>query len=274
LQTGILLTGNYTFFNYLTIALFTLVIDDHFWLKWIAPRKLASHLLTKISASTRNNNGATPSCSLILHAHSFMGWSKTIIVLLLMVGVFVSSLVPFSRHIKNDGLPKFVKDVHAITSPYRITNSYGLFAHMTTERDEIEVLGSNDQQNWIPYHFKYKPGDVYQAPSFVAPHQPRLDWQMWFAALSQSNNQPWFINFVAKLLEGSPAVLDLMHNNPFPGTPPKYIKAMRYRYHYTNLTSCYASQGTAWWERTLLGEYLQTTNLPSLESFREQNGWL
>ena len=89
-------------------------------------------------------------------------------------------------------------------------NSYGLFAVMTTDRREIIVEGSNDGMNWLPYEFKYKPGDVNRRPAFVAPHQPRLDWQMWFAALGDYRQNPWFVNFCERLLQGSPEVLALL----------------------------------------------------------------
>ena len=111
------------------------------------------------------------------------------------------------------------------TGPLEIVNSYGLFAVMTTFRMEIVVEGSADGNTWQPYEFRYKPGDVNTAPRWVAPFQPRLDWQMWFAALSSYQSNPWFVNFVVKLLEGSPAVEELLATNPFPGMPPRFMFA-------------------------------------------------
>ena len=93
--------------------------------------------------------------------------------------------------------------------PYRTFNSYGLFAVMTTERHEIIVEGSNDGVNWLPYEFKYKPGDVMKRPGFVAPYQPRLDWQMWFAALGDYQHNPVvpeFLREVAARLAGGAGV--------------------------------------------------------------------
>jgi hypothetical protein len=105
---------------------------------------------------------------------------------------------------------------------------------MTTDRREIVFEGSNDGVNWLPYEFKYKPGDVNHRPGFVAPFQPRLDWQMWFAALGNARQNPWFVNFCEPLLQGSPDVLALLAKNPFPGHPPRYVRAEFYDYHFTN----------------------------------------
>jgi hypothetical protein len=118
---------------------------------------------------------------------------------------------------------------------------------MTTSRPEIIVEGSNDGVTWFEYEFKYKPGDVKRRPKFVAPHQPRLDWQMWFAALSDYRHNPWFVNFCVRLLQGSPEVLALLERNPFPNAPPRYIRAVVYEYHFTD----FATRGKtgAWWRR-------------------------
>ena len=129
--------------------------------------------------------------------------------------------------------PVFISIVNTIR-PFRIVNQYGLFAVMTTSRPEIFIKGSNDGEEWKTYEFKWKPGKLNQAPGFVAPHQPRLDWQMWFAALSNYERNLWLIKFMVRLLEGSPFVLDLLANNPFPETPPKYIQAVVYDYWFTD----------------------------------------
>src|SRR5206468_11140612 len=105
----------------------------------------------------------------------------------------------------------------------------------TNPRREIIVEGSNDGVTWLAYEFKYKPGDVNRRPGFVAPLQPRLDWQMWFAALSSFRDNPWLVNFCVRLLQGSPDVLALLEQNPFPQKPPRYIRAVIYEYHFTNL---------------------------------------
>jgi hypothetical protein len=141
-------------------------------------------------------------------------------------------------------------------APARSINTYGLFAVMTTRRLEIVVEGSNDRQHWQAYEFKWKPGDPKRAPGFVAPHQPRLDWQMWFAALGRFQNNPWFMNFMSRLLQGSPQVLALLEKNPFPKTPPRYVRAMIFEYHFTDFASRRADG--AWWWRELKGWYCPT----------------
>jgi hypothetical protein len=144
-------------------------------------------------------------------------------------------------------------------APLRSLNSYGLFAIMTMSRLEIGVEGSNDGKNWRPYEFKYKPGDPMRRPAFVAPHQPRLDWQMWFAALGRYRDNPWFINFCLRLLEGSPEVLGLLERNPFPNAPPRFIRAVYYEYRFTDLATRRATG--LWWKRERKGEYFPALSL-------------
>jgi len=117
---------------------------------------------------------------------------------------------------------------------------------MTTTRDEIVVEGSNDGVTWLPYEFRYKPGDVRRSPPWAAPHQPRLDWQMWFASLTSYEAVPWFRNFCRRLLEGSPDVLGLLAHNPFPDRPPRFIRAELFRYHFGRDT---------WWTRERISDY-------------------
>jgi hypothetical protein len=145
-------------------------------------------------------------------------------------------------------------------APFRSFNGYGLFAVMTTDRREIIVEGSNDGVTWLPYEFKYKPGGVDRRPAFVAPHQPRLDWQMWFAGLGNYRENPWFVNFCGRLLQGSPEVLALLDKNPFPNHPPRYIRAGFFDYHFTNAAERRATG--AWWKREFIGEYLPPISLP------------
>jgi len=139
-------------------------------------------------------------------------------------------------------------------SPLRTFNGYGLFAVMTTARREIIVEGSDDGKAWRPYEFKYKPGDVNRRPAFVAPYQPRLDWQMWFAALGDSQQNPWFLGFCQRLLQGSPEVLALLARNPFPVHPPRYVRAEFFDYRFT--TPAEREATGAWWKREFVAEYL------------------
>jgi hypothetical protein len=133
--------------------------------------------------------------------------------------------------------------IYSRIASFRTVNSYGLFAVMTTLRHEIIVQGSNDGSDWKTYEFLYKPGPIDRPPPVVAPYQPRLDWQMWFAALGRVETTPWFQSFLIRLLQGSPEVLALLEKNPFPEKPPKYIRAISDDYSFTRTVD------RNWWSR-------------------------
>jgi lipase maturation factor 1 len=155
--------------------------------------------------------------------------------------------------------PNWMVRLYYRAAPFRSVNNYGLFAVMTTNRPEIIVEGSNDGQKWSAYEFKWKPGDLKRAPGFVEPHMPRLDWQMWFAALGNYQQNPWFINFLYRLLQGAPEVTRLLKTNPFSNAPPEYIRAVVHDYHFTD-TATRARDGT-WWRREFKGRYCPTLSL-------------
>ncbi|HEX4926116.1 MAG TPA: lipase maturation factor family protein, partial [Bdellovibrionales bacterium] len=147
------------------------------------------------------------------------------------------------------------KGLHALMSPFagfHISNPYGLFAVMTTERPEIIIEGSEDGRNWKAYEFKYKPGRLDRAPPFVAPHQPRLDWQMWFAALGSYENNRWIQNLLVRLLKNEKSVIALLAENPFSEKPPRMIRASLYKYNFA------ASGSGDWWVREPRGDYSPT----------------
>jgi len=130
---------------------------------------------------------------------------------------------------------------------------------MTKTRLEIIVEGSDDGVTWRAYDFKYKVGKVEEAPPIVAPHQPRLDWQMWFPALDDVRQEPWFINFLPRLLHGSQPVLGLLRSNPFPGSPPRYVRARLFEYHFTSLAE--KAKTGSWWKREEKGLYCPVLSL-------------
>jgi hypothetical protein len=141
----------------------------------------------------------------------------TALIVLLNIGQFV--------RLSGDDPPALLNDALRLTEPFGIVNSYGLFAMMTTTRPEIVIQGSNDAVNWLDYSFRYKPGDLRRGPSLVAPYQPRLDWQMWFAALGNYRSNEWFQNLMVRLLQGSSPVMRLFERTPFGGSPPRYVRA-------------------------------------------------
>jgi len=239
LQILILLTGNYTFFNFLTIALCLLLLDDFVFQKF-APRKFNE--LFKFEKSN-------------FHWH----WPRRITIPLAAIVIAVSffQIVSMLGVCSNLLFPVAVVDEWLL--PFRAVNNYGLFAVMTTTRNEIIVEGSDDGANWLPYEFKYKPGDINRKPEFIEPFQPRLDWQMWFAALGNVQQNPWFENFCKRLLQGSPEILALLDKNPFPNKPPRYIRAELYDYRFTSFAERRATG--AWWKREFVGEYLQPVSV-------------
>jgi predicted DCC family thiol-disulfide oxidoreductase YuxK len=216
LQALIFITGNYTFFNLLTMALCLFLFDDA--------------ALSKLRLRVRRVH-TRPACV------------TAVAVFILMI----SGLELRDMFLGGDSA------VVRVAAPFGIANTYGLFAVMTTSRPEIIVQGSNDGDTWQDYEFKYKPGDLKKPPRWVEPFQPRLDWQMWFAALSNFRSTPWFSNFIVRLLEGSPGVLELLAKNPFPGNPPKYIRAQVFDYSFTDFATRKATGD--WWGRASRGSY-------------------
>ena len=146
--------------------------------------------------------------------------------------------------------PRWMARIFGYLQPFGISSHYGLFAVMTTERLEFVIEGSNDLKEWKPYEFRWKPGDPSIPPKQVAPHQPRLDWQMWFAALNPADIDPWLQSLVRRLLEGVPSVLALFKATPFKETPPAYIRIVLYRFNFTDLRTL--RETGMWWKRTLL----------------------
>jgi hypothetical protein len=236
-QAGIALTGNYGFFNVLTVVLCFSLLDDAAW-----PRR-------------RRRDEAAPLARPPIKAWSFgavapLGGVILVLGLVSVVGQLDRALQRFDRGMAIVWPAPILRLAEA-ADPFRSVNGYGLFARMTKNRPEIVVEGSDDAVTWRPYAFRWKPGDVHARPRFVAPHQPRLDWQMWFAALGNPRTNPWFILFLHRLLEGSPAVVGLLADNPFPNAPPRYVRAVLYDYHFTRRDD----PDGAWWKREPLGLY-------------------
>jgi hypothetical protein len=242
LQLGIIATGNYCFFNWLTIALSLLLIDDRGWPAWVRARMLPE-------PPAEEGAGA------VTRPRPPRRWPRWALVPAAAI-LAAASLLTFAGGLVRGGIdwPRAVAWPLATLAPLRLVNSYGLFRVMTTERPEIVIEGSRDGKEWKAYEFRYKPGDLARRPPFVAPHQPRLDWQMWFAALGEARQNPWFLALCARLLEGSPPVLGLLEENPFPGGPPRYLRATLYRYYFTSFEERRITGN--WWKREQVRAYL------------------
>lgn len=246
LQLVIALTGNYCFFNLLTIALCLLLIDD--------------------AAIGRSMEARAPASPASLHppnARLIMSRLSTYAAIAVIVVTFpINAWLIFSAFKPQSRPPGWLANFYEQLEAFRIVNGYGLFRVMTKDRCEIVIEGSTDGINWAPYEFKWKPGDVKRAPGWCAPHQPRLDWQMWFAALGTPQQNPWLIGLIVRLLEGSRDVTGLLAHDPFPDKPPNYIRAMFYRYRFTNIEE--HRQTGVWWKRQELREYLPTISRDQL----------
>jgi hypothetical protein len=172
--------------------------------------------------------------------------------------LFALTLPPFVGAFRTDiAWPAPFLDFYSWAQPLRIANGYGLFAVMTTHRAELIVQGSYDGIEWKTYDFKWKPGDVYRPPAFTTIYMPRLDWQMWFAALGGPRDSPWLYSFLNCLLKGSPDVLALLADNPFPDHPPRYIRVILYEYRFTNAAERAATE--AWWHRQEIDLFCQVS---------------
>jgi len=231
LQTLILLTGNYAYFNGLAIALCILLLDDSSLRRWV-PSWWSDPVVERAPSGLRQAA--------------------------LVVVMMTLTILPMARSMEIP-LPSWVWTPAKWASPLRSFNGYGLFAVMTPRRPEIIIEGSNDRKNWKEYSFKFKPGDLARRPRQVAPYQPRLDWQMWFAALGDYRQNTWFIRFCARILQGSKPVLALLGDNPFPNQPPLYLRAQVYEYRFSSIEE--RRRSGDWWERSYQGPYCPVLSL-------------
>jgi predicted DCC family thiol-disulfide oxidoreductase YuxK len=236
LQVLIALTGNYAFFNLLTASLGLFLLDDAALGSWgsvrverVRPHRIQRGLLIAVAVVT-----------VPVSAIAFAGALR----IELPGAALVDPLVN-------------------LTEPFRSVNQYGLFAVMTVTRPEIVIEGSEDGSTWVEYEFRYKAGDVHRRPPWVAPFQPRLDWQMWFAALSRFDDERWFQNFCVRLLQADRSVLDLLDHDPFYGRKPRYVRAVLYRYQFSNAET--RRRDGAWWTRERLGEYSPVLSLSAAQ---------
>src|SRR5712691_2743473 len=226
-QLTIALTGNYGFFNLLGIVLCLSLLDDDA-LGRVLPLRLAA-------------GDPEPRWK----QYAIRGLAP--LFALLAALAFAPEIVQTLPGTRGGGANPLLDAV----APLRSVNGYGLFRVMTTERFEIVIEGGADTVHWREYQFRWKPGDPARRPPFVAPHMPRLDWQMWFAALNPEGARDWLVPLLRHLLQGTPEVLDLLGENPFPSGPPRYVRLVYYKYRFSTPTE--RARGGAWWQRERVG---------------------
>jgi hypothetical protein len=251
LMLAIASTGNYGFFNLLTATLALPLLDDALLGRLLPARWVATVVAARREPGVARAAGA---------AHAALAVALLFVSALTFVEEIVRTvprervgapsralLAGAERWILSWGRPWVLH----WTGPLRTVSGYGLFRAMTTERPEIVIEGSADGRTWKEYAFRWKPGDPTCRPRFAAPHMPRLDWQMWFAALSPRRAEPWMVGLMRRLLEGAPDVLALLAENPFPDAPPRFVRLLYY--HYEFATPEARHQDGAWWQRTPRG---------------------
>jgi len=247
-QLLLMLSGNLSFLNLLTIVLAIPMLDGRLLAKWLPHAALPVHSLNEAGG---------------WHYYAVLGYAAVVALLSIRPAINLVS----SRQLMN-----------ASFEPLHLVNTYGAFGSIGRTRDEVIVEGSGDPAmldgSWRAYEFKGKPGDPFRMPPQIAPYQLRLDWQMWFAAMSGYAEEPWFVNFAAKLLQGDRAVLSLLRVNPFANTPPRFIRARLYHYRFSTVSE--RRKTGAWWQRELAGEWFPPVSLetPGFRRILEDQNWL
>jgi hypothetical protein len=246
-QVTLIASGNLSFLNWLTIVPALACFDDAALARW-APRPLRARVAMAVPAS---------------RLHHGVAWALVVLVAVLSINPVRNLLSP--RQAMNRSF-----------DPLHLVNTYGAFGSVGRERDEIILEGTADAQpgpdtRWLPYELPCKPGDVARRPCAISPYHYRLDWQMWFAAMSSVGREPWLVHLVAKLLHGDPDPKVLLAHDPFPDTPPRWIRAELYRYTFTRP----GDGSSAWWRRTRIETWMRPVSLddPELGRFLAAYGW-
>jgi hypothetical protein len=251
LQIVLVLSGNLSFLNWLTILPALACFDDGFWSR-ILPRALVGRAQTAMAA-------AIPSRPMMLTS-----WCVGALIAILSIQPVINMLSP--RQIMNTSF-----------DPFDLVNTYGAFGTVGRERLNVVFEGTmdtvpDDRANWKEYPYRALPVAPGKQPPQIAPYQLRLDWQMWFAAMSTPEEYPWTLNLVFKLLHNDPGAVGLFAANPFPGRPPRYIRAILYRYRFARP----GNPGGLWWHRERIGDVwipAMSVNDPRLTGFLKREGW-
>lgn len=231
MQLLIMATSNHNFINLLTILLCLFLLDDG-----IVGRLLPRALREWITARPRP-----------------AGKPKLLAISLAALLIVPASLIGFTQQLIQQPLAMPLQTIYDSVRRYGIGNIYHVYPTMQTQRHEFVIQGSMDGKHWQNYEFQYKPGDPSRRPTCNLPHQPRLDWMVWFVPTQQSVQIYWFGKFMQRLHQGSPSVTGLLAHNPFPDQPPRYLRVLVYRYEFTDAKTR-QDTGT-WWHRSYMGEF-------------------
>jgi hypothetical protein len=249
-QLLLILSGNLSFLNYLTIVPVLACFDDSL-LRRVVPRRIASRA-ERAEALGRASR-----------AQQVAAWAVAALVALLSVNPVANLLS--AQQIMNTSFDRL-----------DLVNTYGAFGSVGKERLEIVFEGTDDEvitdhTLWKEYPFQCEPVDPARRPCLVAPYQPRLDWQIWFAAMSTPERYPWTLHLVWKLLHGDPGALSLFAGDPFPKRPPRTVRAELYRYRFARP----GSPGGVWWTRERIGTWIPPLRAddPRLQRFLRAYGW-
>jgi hypothetical protein len=261
-EIGVILTANYTFLNYLVLALGFLLLDDRS-VSWLLPARIRALLpephepedaprkKEPLSILDTSNQTKESELSVVRNWTKVFATARWVVTAVMLTWITYATTVEMIR-MPWPELPLPTEPVIAL-EPLRIANQYGLFAVMTRGRYEIEFQGSNDGENWTPYLFRYKPQALDKAPGIYAPYQPRFEWNLWFASLGDWQQNNLVPLSEERLLENDPDVLALFRGNPFAQAPPRFVRAVLWQYWFTSMEE--KRRSGDWWKRNLMGLY-------------------
>lgn len=250
-QIFLILSGNLSFLNWLTLIPILACFDDGFWGLF-----LPAFLVQKAEGAARESRPSP--------AQQRMAWALTVVVALLSISPVVNLVSP--RQAMNTSF-----------DPLDLVNTYGAFGSVGRDRLQLVIEGTREgakapESAWVPYEFKCQPGNLARRPGICSPYHYRLDWQVWFAAMGTPDQYPWAFNLVWKLLHNDPTTLGLFAGNPFPDGPPRYVRIRLFKYQFAPLIH----PNCQWWTRTELGMWLPPLSAqdPRLLGILREEGWL
>jgi len=248
-QFVLLLSGNLAWLNFMTLVLCFGCLDDQ--------------ALMRLGVTARSS------------MHQYVRWFHLCLVPVVATLILVLSYAPFKNLLARE------QQMNASFDPLHLVNTYGAFGSVTRTRYELVIEGTDDDvpvanSRWRAYEFKRKPGDISRMPQQISPYYFKLDWQIWFAAMTPYWDHPWTLNLVAKLLQNDAGTLGLLAHNPFPDRAPKFIRIERYEYHFTDALEPDDDGRILWWKRRHSDAYLPPLSLadPEFAGLLRQLGWL